>query len=204
MSPEGVVAMTGLTEDKVDTIAEVCAALRDSESDRAIRLLADRYPFDPQPITARKYGPVESTRVFIRDGFIDRYSGDRLIFPPVFRLISLQLPEEFPYHPNWKTDETHPAYDALGCTVDHLQPVTQGGADDESNWVTASMAHNFAKMNYSLDQLGWTLHPPGDFREWDGLLHWFMAFAELHPESLDVSNLRQWHRAAESGLAEVS
>ena len=66
------------------------------------------------------------------------------------------------------------------------------------------MAHNFAKMNYSLDQLGWTLHPPGDFREWDGLLLWFMEFATLHPESLDVSNLRLWYRAAESGLTEVS
>ena len=66
------------------------------------------------------------------------------------------------------------------------------------------MAHNFAKGNYSLDQLGWRLHPPGDFQEWDGLLHWFMEFTAVHPESLDISNLRQWHRAAELGLTEVS
>ena len=201
---EGVSAVQGLTNDKVDALVDVCSALAASEKGRAIEVLADRYPFDPQPVTQRKYGPVESTRVFVRDGFIDRYSGDRLIFPPVFRLISLQLPEAFPFHPNWKTDETHAAYDALGCTVDHVQPVTQGGADDDSNWVTTSMAHNFAKGNYSLDQLGWTLHPPGDFGKWDGLVHWFIQFAALHPESLDVSNVRQWHRAAESGLTEVS
>ena len=201
---EGVSAVQGLTNDKVDAIAEVCSALRTSEKGRAIEVLTDRYPFDPQPVTSRKYGPLESTRVFIRDGLIDRYSGDRLIFPPVFRLISLQLPEQFPFHPNWKTDKTHPAYDALGCTVDHLQPVTQGGADDDSNWVTTSMAHNFAKGNYSLDQLGWTLHPPGDFGKWDGLLDWFLEFTAMHPESLDTSNLRQWHRAAELGLTEIA
>ena len=194
--------MTGLTDDRVDAITEVCSALRASEKGRAIEVLADRYPFDPQPVTTRKYGPVESTRVFIRDGFVDRYSGDRLIFPPVFRLISLQLPEQFPFHPNWKTDETHPAYDALGCTVDHLQPVTQGGADEDSNWVTTSMAHNFAKGNYTLEQLGWTLHPGGCFERWDGLLHWFMDFTDSHSESLDIPNVRQWHRAAELGLGE--
>jgi serine/threonine protein kinase len=64
------------------------------------------YPFAPEAVTKRQYGPVESTRVFVRDGFIDRYTGERLIFPPVLRVLSAILPAEFPYHPNWKTTVT--------------------------------------------------------------------------------------------------
>jgi hypothetical protein len=117
----------------------------------------------------RRQGPVESTRVFVRDGFIDRYTGTRLIFPPVLRTLSEALPGEFPFHPNWKTDVTHPAYWEVGATVDNLIPVTRGGKDAEENWVTASMARNSAKMNWTLQDLGWHLHPPGDIRDWDGL-----------------------------------
>jgi hypothetical protein len=38
----------------------------------------------------------ESTRVFMPDGLSDRYTGERLAFPPVLRLISAELPDEFP------------------------------------------------------------------------------------------------------------
>ena len=109
----------------------------------------------------------------MRDGFIDRYSGDRLIFLPVFRILSAVLPSDFPYHPNWKTDVTHPAYWEIAATVDHLVPVTRGGTDDESNLIATSMAHNFAKMNWTLEELGWHLRRPGDLQKSDGLIHWF-------------------------------
>ncbi len=139
---------------------------------------------------------MESARVFVRDGFIDRYTGARLVFLPVLRVISSILPEAFPYHPNWKTDVTHPAYWDLTATVDHLVPVSRGGADDESNWVTTSMARNSAKGNWSVEDLGWTLHPPGDFAEWDGLLNWYVHYTEKHPEALLDDSMRQWRRAA--------
>jgi hypothetical protein len=141
--------------------------------------------------------------VFIRDGFIDRFSGNRLIFPPVLRVISVMLPNEFPYHPNWKTELTHPAYWELGASVDHLVPVTRGGQDEESNWVTTSMARNFAKMNWTPGELGWSLHPPGDYREWDGLLGWFLKYAKERQNVLRNSNVRQWHRAAEAAVADL-
>jgi hypothetical protein len=157
--------------EKSQVIASVCTALNGRLKDQAISLLKRDYPFAPDPVTKRQYGPFESTRVFVRDGFTDRYTGDRLKFPPVLRLISAELPLEFPYHPNWKTDVTHPAFWEIGATVDHLVPVTRGGADDDSNWVTTSMARNSAKMNWTLAELGWSLQAPGDFKEWDGLIH---------------------------------
>jgi hypothetical protein len=102
------------------------------------------------------------------NGFIDRYSGHRLVFPPVFRVLSVALPTDFPYHRNWKADVTHQAYYELAATIDHLLPVTRGGADDESNWITTSMAHHSAKMNWTLDECGWKLHPSGQLAKWDG------------------------------------
>jgi len=65
------------------------------------------------------------TRIFARDGFIDRYRGSRLIFPPVLRLLSLYLPKEFPYHKNGKMTEGHMAYWELFPTVDHVVPSSE-------------------------------------------------------------------------------
>jgi hypothetical protein len=181
---------------KTEVISAVCAALSDGGTAQAVSMLNLHYPFAPQPVSKRRYGPIESTRVFVRDGFIDRYSGERLIFPPVLRLLSSVLPEAFPYHPNWKTDVTHPAYWEVAATVDHLLAVTRGGSDDEANLFTTSMAHNFAKMNWTLEELGWNLRSAGDLNAWDGLIHWFVEYAGTHLELFGNSSLRQWLRAA--------
>ena len=183
-------------DEKSLVIAAACHAVATGNRDAAAHILRQGYPFAPEEITPRRYGPMESTRVFVRDGFIDRYTGSPLIFPPVLRILSIALPSEFPFHPNWKTDVTHPAYWEVGATVDHLVPVTRGGADDESNWVTTSMARNSAKMNWTVDELGWALHSPGDMQDWDGLLHWFLKYTAEHPETVQSSSFKQWHRAA--------
>jgi hypothetical protein len=182
--------------DKGIAIQAACAALRNGGQDQAISLLKRDYPFAPQPVTKRQYGSLESTRVFVRDGFIDRYTAERLVFPPVLRVISAELPVDFPYHPNWKTDVTHPAYWEIGATVDHLIPVSRGGADDDSNWVTTSMVRNSAKGNWTVAELGWILQAPGDFRDWDGLIHWFLEYTKNRPELIAAASMREWHRAA--------
>jgi hypothetical protein len=179
-------------DKKVDAVALVCRALSSGDGAKAIDILSRDYPFSPEPPTKRTYGPLESARVFIRDGLIDRYSADRLIYPPVLRIIFAELPEDFPYHPYWKTDATHSACWEVAPTIEHLVPVTLGGADDESNWYTTSMAHNFAKMNWTLEDLGWMLHPPGDFEKWDGLLRWFLEYGVKKPKILKNGNVRQW------------
>jgi 5-methylcytosine-specific restriction endonuclease McrA len=186
---------------KSDTIAAVCSALSRGDYDYATSVLKRDYPFAPDLITRREYGALESTRVFIRDGFIDRYTGERLIYPPVLRVLSAELPAEFPFHPNWKTDVTHPAFWEVGATVDHLMPVTRGGADNESNWVTTSMARNSAKMNWTVEELGWALQPPGEFADWDGPVGWFIQRTKDQPALLVSGSVRQWHRAAKIVLS---
>lgn len=187
---------------KTDTIAAVCGAVADGNFAEAALILERNYPFAPEDVTKRRFNPLDYTRVFIRDGFVDRYTGERLVFPPVLRVLSHALPERFPYHRNWRTAMTHPAYWEIGATIDHRVPVTRGGADDESNWVTTSMAHNSAKMNWGLAELGWELHPPGDFRLWDGLLPWCVEYANRHSEAITDSALKQWLRAGSAALEE--
>lgn len=124
--------------DKASIIEAICNAIA-SGDDSALAAAVKEYPFVPQTNARRHYTAVEATRIFVRDGFVDRYSGARLIHPAVLRLLSKFLPREFPFHPNWKMSETHPAYWELVPTVDHIVPVARGGADSEENWVTTSM-----------------------------------------------------------------
>jgi hypothetical protein len=187
-------------KDRASVLADVCRALTDGDSDSATDVLNRSYPFLGTPSTPRRYGPAQATRVFVRDGFIDRFSGLRVVFPPVLRAISLGLPDAFPYHPNWKMEVTHPAYWELTATVDHLEAASRGGADDESNWVTTSMARNSAKGNYSLEDLGWSLQPPGDISEWDGLMRWFVEYTEDRPETIVDASMKKWRDAAVSVL----
>jgi hypothetical protein len=162
------------------------------------------YPFAPVKATPRRFSMLDYTRLFMRDGFIDRYSGARLVYTPVFRVLSFALPDAFPYHPNWKTDQTHPAYWELSTTLDHVIPVTRGGADDPTNWVTTSWARNSAKSNWTLEELGWQLVPPGKFSEWDGMLAWFVEYTARHPEAVVDATVENWRKAAETALTEVS
>lgn len=179
---------------KSEAIASVCAALREGSIERAKSVLGDRYPFVPLTLTNRSYGALEATRVFLRDGFIDRYSGIRLIYPPVLRLLSAMLPEQFPFHPNWKVAVTHPAYWEVSATVDHLVPVSRGGLDAEENWVTTSMVRNAAKANWLLEELGWTLQAPGSRDDWDGMLQWFKAITSERPDLVQATRLGSWVR----------
>jgi hypothetical protein len=163
-------------DDKATVLADVCAALSGNQSIEAGAILQERYPFVP---LVKTRGPnlvrrMLMLKVFSRDGFIDRYSGARLVCGAALRLISKRLPQQFPFQSNWRTDSCHFAFWELVPTLDHILPVSRGGLDDESNWVTTSMLRNSAKANFTLDELGWPLYPPGDMKDWDGLLGWFV------------------------------
>ena len=179
-------------EDKI--ISRVCTALEEGELEVAKKIVEIEYPHQLLGPTIRNCSEYQSIKIFARDGFIDRYSGKRLVFPPVLRLLSKLMPEVFPFQKNWKMSECHIAYYQLFPTVDHIIPVARGGEDEYSNWVTTSMLRNNAKSNWLLEELGWELYPPGEMKEWDGLIHWFMRYAENHPEILTVPYIYKWHK----------
>ena len=168
-------------DDKSDILARACKAVEEQRLGQASTILAAEYPFTPLTNAGRRYSPSQCMEVFVRDGFIDRYSG-RACFSGTLRLLSLLLPQEFPFHSNWKTDACHFAFWELFPTIDHVVPVSRGGLDREDNWVSTSMLLNAAKANFTLEELGWTLHQPGDVNHWDGLTGWFMRQTDLMPE----------------------
>jgi hypothetical protein len=182
--------------DRTDLIRRACQALGNSSVAAARNIIQSEYPFSPVIPGGRRYTELQSVQVFMRDGFIDRYSGQRLVFPGVLRLLSRIIPVEFPFHPNWKMSETHPAYWELFPTIDHVIPIARGGPDCEVNWVTTSMLRNTAKANGTLAELGWDLHEPGLLTEWDGLMGFFLEFIDSDNSPLKDAYLHRWYSAA--------
>jgi hypothetical protein len=62
------------------------------------------------------------------------------------------------------------------------------------------MKSNQAKLNWTLDELGWSLRPPGDMQEWDGLTKWFLQYAASHPVAVKTDYNRRWHEAAKRAM----
>lgn len=182
---------------KAEAIKIICEVLSARGVLEASGIARQEYPFipAPPPIT-RMYTEVQALRVFMRDGFVDRYSGDLLIFPPVLRILTALLPDDFPFHRNWKMEETHQAYWELFPTLDHIVPLARGGEDHEDNLVSTSMLRNIAKANSTLKELGWLLHAPGDIKQWDGMLSWSNEFIKRDEKLLKNKYIRRWHRAA--------
>lgn len=133
-------------------------------------------------------------RLFNRDGFIDRYTGLRLVVPPSLRVISSIIPEDFPFHSNWAKGKCHDSYWDLSATANHLFPVAAGGQDDESNLVSTSMAANIQKNSISMSDLGWNLHPEGDIHQWDGLSKFFVRQCNQDPRLLEHAYMKKWYK----------
>lgn len=187
-------------ESRYKIIEEVCNLVGNGSLSKASEIIQTQYPFRPLHNPGRKYSDRQKTKIFIRDGFIDRYSGEKMIFPPVLRLLSILMPAEFPFHKNWKMSECHFGYWQLLPTVDHIIPIARGGADEESNWVCTSQLRNSAKSNWLLEELGWKLHEAGNLKEWDGLIQWFIDYVHENPSMLDDSYISTWHKAAKDHM----
>ena len=74
--------MSGRLADRAETIEMVCEALENEDRQKAGELVRSRYPFDPPVVRRRSLSKFDRTRVFLRDGFLDRYSDDRIFGTP--------------------------------------------------------------------------------------------------------------------------
>lgn len=204
---------TTQTDSKAKRLASVCDLLASDQLGPAATLLRTQCRNEatvavpaggraqkdwPGGRIERKYTDVQKTRMFLRDGFVDRYSGELLVFPGVLRLISHYFPPEFPYDPHWKYGVGHIWYWEIYPTVDHLD---SAGDAAEDNWVTTSMMRNLKKSNGPLADHGWRLRPIKPTDVWDGLLRWYLQFIADRPELMRVPALKQWYMA---GIAAIS
>jgi 5-methylcytosine-specific restriction endonuclease McrA len=190
-----------MTKEKGQIIKEICSALSAGNETSAKEIARRDYPFQYQNRSKRKITDFDRTRIFIRDGFIDRYSGQQLIYPGTIMLLAHIMPDVFPYHANWKMSVSHIMFWELWPTIDHVYPIARGGSDDESNWVCTSMIKNSAKSTWTLEELGWQMLPPGDFDKWDGLIHWFVEFVSINQEVLTNKYVSGWYKTAKRCLA---
>jgi hypothetical protein len=66
-----------MATDRAGIVEAVCIAIAQGDS-RAAADAVGKYPFEALNNAGRSYAPVQATRIFVRDGFVDRYSGARL------------------------------------------------------------------------------------------------------------------------------
>lgn len=184
-----------MTDDKAEVLRQVAILLHNKNFVLAEKMVNEKYPFTPIESSGRNYTVKQMVTQFFNDGFIDRYSGKRLVNPGILRIMSEMLPEAFPYQAHWKTDECHMAYWDLQPTVDHIYPVSLGGKDTSENWATTSMVNNSIKNNFTLEQLGWTLKDKGDIQNWDGLSKIFLEIVEQDKSLLRISRIKSYYTA---------
>ncbi|MCD8300379.1 MAG: HNH endonuclease [Clostridiales bacterium] len=189
-----------MEDRKIAALKKAAEYLSEGNVPRAEKVISEDYRFEAVEGHGRHYTAAQAMEQFFRDGFIDRYSGKRLVNPGMLRVLSEKMPKQFPYHPHWKMGECHVAYWEYQPTVDHIDPVARGGEDSPENWVTTSMMNNAAKGVFTLEQLGWTLKPRGDINEWDGLSGYFVAIVKEEPSLLEVGKIKEWYKATKKML----
>ena len=178
--------------DRALLIKNICGLLLDDKKQDCIEFANENYPFVHCLPQKRKYSKFQMCKVFLKDGFIDRYSGDKLIFPGLIKIMTNEFPDIFKYQRNWKMSETHMIYWDLCPTIDHLVPVARGGQDIEDNWITTSMIHNSAKSNWTIEEIGWELHNKGELKNWDGLVSYFLELIDKNPDYEKDSYILNW------------
>ena len=200
--------------DPASVLEKVALLLIEGNTEEASAILRARYPFVPwqrpertkrlekgtvsvqktvDVPESRKYTQKESLEVFFEDGYVDRYSANRLVSPAALYVITHALPDEFPWGGARKN--THQGLWDLFPTIDHVEPISHGGADVRENWVTTSMTMNMRKGNESMYDLGWSIHAAGDSCEWDGLVSWYVSYSQDNPDVVSVLNNKGWHKA---------
>ena len=183
-----------MLHDKSEIIQDVMNALLDCDKSGAKKIIRKKYPHETREIEKRTYTLNERMQQFLKDGFIDRYSGERLVNPGILKVISTYFPEDFPFQPHWKMTATHIAYWELTPTIDHVYPIAKGGHDNPDNWVTTSMKNNSIKSNYTVEEIGWSLYPKGNIKEWDGLTQAFIDLVEKNEKKLlEDRYIRSWY-----------
>ena len=189
-----------MTKERSAVMSDIANMLLAGDKAAAKTIICQEYPHTYYEIEKRAYTMAQKMNQFIRDGFIDRYTGEKLLNPGILKILSNYFPNEFPYQPHWKMTDTHIAYWELVPTLDHIYPIAKGGHDDESNWVTTSMKNNSMKSNYTIDEIHWTLYPKGDIADWDGLTGIFLELVNNDKELLKDSYIKTWYRTSKNAF----
>ena len=189
-----------MDKDKSTVISDIVTFILEDNKVAAKEMIHQEYPHSFFEIEKRTYTMVQKMNQFIGDGFIDRYTGKKLLNPGILKILSHYFPDEFPYHSHWKMTQTHVAYWELIPTLDHIYPIAKGGQDDENNWVTTSMKNNSIKSNYTIDEIHWKLYPKDDVTDWDGLTSIFIKLVDKDKTLLKDNYIKSWYNVSKKCL----
>lgn len=202
-----------------DTLARIATALdagevQDAVADARASLLpaptttvAFALPADTRVSSAtvkvKNLRPATRLAVYLRDGFVDRYSPERwrLVHPGALRVLSLRLGSAMPTELSRHGLPAHYASNApvwfdVWPTVDHITARSNAARTLLDNLVTCSWWRNDSKRARHFVDTGWDLQPAGDLRDWDGLTDWFLRQVAEDPRLLDDRMVRNWHLPA--------
>lgn len=183
--------------NKSEFFSEVSNLLLKDNKEKARETIINKYPHTVKQIKKRRYSNLIKMKHFFNDGFIDRYTGEKLINPGLFKVLSTYFPEEFPYDAHWSTTKTHNSYWVMFPTIDHIVPIARGGEDCDSNRVTTTMKNNLIKDNYTLEEIGWKLYPQGSIEQWDGLTEIFIKIVEKDEALLKDKYIENWYKVSQ-------
>lgn len=181
----------------IDILLEALDKITHNQKDSAVKLITTNYKHVFQEYESRKMSYYEKLKIFIRDGFIDRYTGKKLLFPNVLRILSFELGDVFPYHPNWKMSDCHIAYWEMFPTYDHIVPIARGGKDESSNIVTTSQMMNSSKSGFLLEETGLKIVPGGNIADWDGMISWYINYMSKNYNNISLgdTSFKAWDKA---------
>lgn len=189
--------------DKALLVKNICALLMDDRRQDCIDFAKENYPFVDSMPQKRQYSKYKMCKVFLRDGFIDRYSGEKLLFPGLIKILTIEFPDIFKYHINWKMSDTHMIYWDLCPTIDHLIPIARGGCNNDLNLITTSMIRNSAKSNWTIEEIGWKLQEKGQLNNWDGLIHHFIDLTDRNPDYEQDKYVSSWKVVLLKAMKEI-
>jgi len=94
----------------------------------------------------------ENHELHQRDGYHCRFCG----IPVIRKETRIRIMEVYPDALPWerKNPEQHAAFQAMWLQYDHLLPYARGGNNDLGNIVITCAPCNFARMNYTLEEVG--------------------------------------------------
>lgn len=186
-----------IDNSRADALVYACLALEVGSVNAAEKIIATGFPFSGYINDEKPLSEAAQLKIFRRDGFVDRFTGQKVFLPPVLTVLSEMLPDVFPNHPNWKRDETHQAHEMFTATVKKIIP---NRPTDEFNLATAAYKTKAAKANATLEDLGWkilSLEEIADLR-WNGMTGWFMNYVDDHRDLLNVPLIARWYKAIQN------
>jgi hypothetical protein len=185
----------GENMESIDIIRTACTMILDNKINNAKILIEENYKHNFIKYETRSMSNAEKLRIYLEDGFIDRYTGKRLLFPNILRILTKELGDVFPFHKNWKMSDCHIAYWEYMPTHDHIVPIARGGRDIPENIVTTSQKINSMKSNFLMEELGLKLFEKGNLENWDGMISWYVKYIKTNNRILEDNYINNWHNA---------